>query len=159
MHPLFIEDILNDAERAKVEKLGDADLFILFQGVQLVEEDSGDAIPLLRLEMNQVSLVLSDGVLLSFFNAPTKAIEQCKANIAAPGSRLRTSSCLWLAHMIMDKEVVLPPGVVFRTAPQEGGGGGCPPWTPPPPPLLPFQCLRLTAKMLLRRLRCQEDLN
>ena len=28
----------------------------------------------------------------------------------------------------------------------------------PPPLLLPFQCLRLTAEVLLRRLRCQEDL-
>ena len=28
---------------------------------------------------------------------------------------------------------------------------------PPPPPLLPFQWLTLTAKILLRRLRCQED--
>ena len=34
-----------------------------------------------------------------------------------------------------------------------GGGGGV------PPPPLPFQCLRLTAKILLRRLRCQEDLS
>ena len=33
--------------------------------------------------------------------------------------------------------------------------GGAP---PPPPPSLPFQCLRLTAKILLRRLWCQEDL-
>ena len=33
-----------------------------------------------------------------------------------------------------------------------GGGGGNPPWTPLPP----FQCLRLTAKILLRR---QEDLS
>ena len=33
-------------------------------------------------------------------------------------------------------------------------------YPPPPrtPPLLPFQCLRLTAKILLRPLRCQEDL-
>ena len=39
-----------------------------------------------------------------------------------------------------------------------GEGGGTPPGhPPPPPPLLPFQCLRLTAKILLRRLRCQED--
>ena len=35
--------------------------------------------------------------------------------------------------------------------------GGVPPLDPPPP-LLPFQCLRLTAKILLRPLRCQEDL-
>ena len=36
-----------------------------------------------------------------------------------------------------------------------------PPLDPPPspPPLLPFHCLRLTAKVLLRRLRCQEDLS
>ena len=31
-------------------------------------------------------------------------------------------------------------------------------WTPPCP-LLPFQCLRLTAKILLRCLRCQDDLS
>ena len=29
----------------------------------------------------------------------------------------------------------------------------------PPPPLLPFQRLRLTAKILLWRLRCQADLS
>ena len=33
-------------------------------------------------------------------------------------------------------------------------GGG---YTPCPSPPLPFRCLRLTAKILLRRLRCQED--
>ena len=42
--------------------------------------------------------------------------------------------------------------------PQEEGGGTPPP-PPGPPPLLPFQCLRLTAPILLRRLRCQEDLS
>ena len=36
-------------------------------------------------------------------------------------------------------------------APAEEGGE-------PAPPLLPFQCLRLTAKFLRCRLRCQEDL-
>ena len=38
--------------------------------------------------------------------------------------------------------------------------GGTPPPGPPcpPPPLLRFQCLRLTANILLRRLRSQEDL-
>ena len=53
--------------------------------------------------------------------------------------------------------------------PQEEGG--CPPphrpidcflirsHPPIDPPLLPFQCLRLTAKILPRRLRCQEDLS
>ena len=30
---------------------------------------------------------------------------------------------------------------------------------PPGPPSPPLQCLRLTAKSLLRRLRCQEDLS
>ena len=42
-----------------------------------------------------------------------------------------------------------------------GVGGVPPPPGPPldPPPFLPFQCLRLTAKILLRRLRCQEDLS
>ena len=43
------------------------------------------------------------------------------------------------------------------TAVQRRRRGGTPP-PHDPPPLLPFQCLRLTAKLLLRRLRCQEDL-
>ena len=34
-----------------------------------------------------------------------------------------------------------------------------PPPLDPPPPLLPFQCRRLTAKILLRSLRCQDDLS
>ena len=39
--------------------------------------------------------------------------------------------------------------------PYTAGGGGVP-HLDPPPPLLPFQCLRLTANIFLRRLRCQE---
>ena len=40
-----------------------------------------------------------------------------------------------------------------------GGGGEPPPPLDPPPSLLSFQCLRLTAKILLRRLWHQEDLS
>ena len=51
--------------------------------------------------------------------------------------------------------------VLERPCPVGGGGGHHPPPPRPPwtPPLLPFQCLRLTAKNLRRRLRCQEDLS
>ena len=34
-----------------------------------------------------------------------------------------------------------------------------PPPPPGPPPLLPFQCLRLTARILLRRIRRRKDLS
>jgi len=106
IHPLFMEDILHDAERSKVENLGVDELIVLFQAVQLVEESSpNEVLPMLRLEMNQISLVLQSRVLLSFFNAPSKTVEQCKACIALAGSKLRTSSPHWLVHMIMDKEV------------------------------------------------------
>eukprot|EP00667_Euglena_gracilis_P004903 EG_transcript_4935 len=106
IHPLFVEDILHDAERAKVENLGDGELVVLFQTVQLMEEDDDEeGIPLLRLEMNQVSLVLKGNVLLSFFNSPSKTVEQCKETIAFNSSKFRSSSSHWLVHMIMDKEV------------------------------------------------------
>ena len=45
----------------------------------------------------------------------------------------------------------VPSDVLERPSPQDRGEGDR-------PPLLPFQCLRLTAKVLLRRLRCQQDL-
>ena len=48
-------------------------------------------------------------------------------------------------------------GSIRRAVHRRRRGGYLPPWTPPP--FLPFQCLRLTAKILLRRLRCQEDLS
>ena len=45
-----------------------------------------------------------------------------------------------------------PPAMYWNgRTPQEKGGY--------PPPLLPFQCLRLTAKISLRRLRCHADLS
>ena len=46
-------------------------------------------------------------------------------------------------------------GCIRRAVQLREGGGNTPP--PPRTPLLPFQCLGLTAKFLLRRLRCQED--
>ena len=45
------------------------------------------------------------GALLSFFNSPTKTVEQCKALIRIPNSKLRLTDSHWLLHMIMDKEV------------------------------------------------------
>ena len=68
------------------------------------------------------------------------------------------------AHTVRPAEFK-PPGSDVSEGPYTVGGGGVPPLTPPtslhldpPPPPLPFQCLRLTAQFLLRRLRCQEDL-
>ena len=51
-----------------------------------------------------------------------------------------------------------PPPRDALERPYTVGRVGVPPPGPHlPPPLLPFPCLRLTAKILLRRLRCQED--
>ena len=63
-----------------------------------------------------------------------------------PPASLRPSAPALCAH------VPPYPGMYLNgRTPQEEGGG--------PPPLVPFQCLRLTAKILLRRLRRQEDLS
>ena len=67
--------------------------------------------------------------------------------------RVLRVSCSAVAY----RRIPLPPGCV-RAAVHRRRRGGTPPLDPaPPPPLLPFQCLRLTARILLRRLRCQED--
>ena len=54
-----------------------------------------------------------------------------------------------------------PPQGCITTAVHRRKRGLQPLWTPfpLPSPLLPFQCLRVTAKILLRRLRHQEDLS
>ena len=62
---------------------------------------------------------------------------------------------------LLRPRMCLPSDVLERPC-TVGGGGGVPPPPGPPstspldPPLLPFQCLRLTAKTLLWR---QEDLS
>ena len=56
------------------------------------------------------------------------------------------------------RRVPPPPVGSITTAVHRRRRGGYPPLDPPPHPLLPFQCLRLTPKILLRRLRCQGDL-
>ena len=55
----------------------------------------------------------------------------------------------------------IPQPQAHRTAVHRRRRGGTPPppWTPTSPPFLPFQCLRLTAKILHRRLQRQEDLS
>ena len=50
-----------------------------------------------------------------------------------------------------------PSDVLERPYTARGRGGYIDPPPPRTPPLLPFQCLRLTTKIVLRRLRCQED--
>ena len=79
-----------------------------------------------------------------------------RAPIGTPqrGGRRATGQVLWTAvrgaaggaGRIREP---LPQGCIRTVVHRRRGGG--------PPPLLPFQCLRLTAKILLRRLRCQED--
>ena len=76
---------------------------------------------------------------------------QCPGGLLHGGRGLRQQDWL-LAFPVRTAPGAYPWPVMYQNArtPQEEGGV--------PPLFLPFQCLRLTAKVLLRRLRCQEDL-
>ena len=92
----------------------------------------------------------------------------CQDPVTALELRLRTEvhQCIRVSALVLapldarlQETQVQPHGCVGMAVHRRSQGGTPPPPRPPFSLLLPFQCLRLTAKILLRRLRCQEELS
>lgn len=99
LHPLAVEDLLHQTQRAKVDAYGgeesglQARLFLVAQGMLL---DEG------RLRHEQVSIFLGHRTVLTFQRREGLSWEQIRQRIRMRGSRLRCNDASFLAYSLID---------------------------------------------------------
>jgi magnesium transporter len=94
IHPLALEDIVHVHQRAKVEEYPEH-LLIVMRMAWLSEV----------LETEQLSLVVKDGVLITFQEKPGDSLDPVRKRLQDPRSRLRGSSVAALTHAVLDAVV------------------------------------------------------
>jgi magnesium transporter len=94
LHPLLLEDVLNFDHRPKVEEFQDT-LFVVARMLSLDEETGG-------IEMEQVSFVLSKGMLLSFQERPGDILEPIRERIRRNLGRVRKHGADYLLYALLD---------------------------------------------------------
>ena len=93
LHPLMLEDIINVHQRAKVEEY-DKNLFIVTQCPRAHET---------HMQMEQTSLVLAGGVVLSFQEQPSSLFDPVSQRIQQrKGGRIRLSQADYLTYALLD---------------------------------------------------------
>ncbi len=105
LHPLILEDILNTAERPKIEDYGDY-LFVVLK----VFVRNGNP----EEKMHQVSLVLGPNVVITFQERETGIFDGLKDRIRKGKGRLRKLGADYLAYAIIDGIVDSYFGVLER---------------------------------------------
>ncbi|MBL8002335.1 MAG: magnesium/cobalt transporter CorA [Flavobacteriales bacterium] len=94
LHPLLLEDVLNFDHRPKVEEFQDT-LFVVARMLSLDEETGG-------IEMEQVSFVLSRGMLISFQERPGDILEPIRERIRRNLGRVRKHGADYLLYALLD---------------------------------------------------------
>jgi len=99
LHPLAVEDLLQQSQRSKVEPFGGDDskfmarLFIVTHALQIKEGS---------IHHEQVSIFLGHNTVMTFQNSPSVEWDPIRLRINAPGSRLRHSDASFLAYSLLD---------------------------------------------------------
>jgi magnesium transporter len=93
LHPLILEDILNTAERPKIEDYGEYIFLVLKVFVRNGHPEE---------KMHQVSLVLGPNVVISFQEKETGIFENLRDRIRKGKGRLRKMGADYLAYAIID---------------------------------------------------------
>jgi len=97
LHPLVQEDVLHTNQRPKLEDFGDY-LFIVIKMIQW-NEGNGD------LDVEQVSLVLGEGFVLSFQERPGDVFGPLRERIRTGKGRIRSVGAGYLAYSLLDAVV------------------------------------------------------
>lgn len=93
LHPLAMEDVLNGGQRSKVEIYDEQQVFVVLN------------LPVLRddeLYIEQVSLFLGPGFVVSFHTGPRDAFEAVRQRLRGPVGRFRTSGADYLLYALID---------------------------------------------------------
>lgn len=94
LHPLQMEDVLNDYQRAKVDVFDDHRLFMVSRMT--------DFTPLLEIDDDQLSLFTGPNYVLSFQDDYDDCLDALRARIRANFSNLRRQPILYLAYALTD---------------------------------------------------------
>jgi magnesium transporter len=95
LHPLTLEDVLNCSQRPKIEDYGDYE-FIVAKSLHLVDD---------RLEVEQISLFVGKGWILSFQEAAGDSFEPTRERIRKGRGQIRSSGPDHLAYSLLDSLV------------------------------------------------------
>jgi len=95
MHPLILEDILNTAQRPKIEDLGKY-IFIVLKIFNSQDEKAEG------LEAEQVSIILGGNYVVSFWEKEGKTLDPIRERIRSGKGRLRKMGSDYLTYAIID---------------------------------------------------------
>jgi magnesium transporter len=93
IHPLMMEDVLNDYQRAKVEETEDG-LFLVSRMTEFTSQ--------LDIEDDQLSIFTGDNYILSFQDDYEDCLEAVRQRIRSGRSSIRRRSPLYLAYALTD---------------------------------------------------------
>lgn len=94
LHPLLVEDILNTDHRPKLEEFEDG-LFVIAKMLRLHKGNG-------RPEVEQVSFILSKGVLVSFQERPGDVMDAVRERLRQGLGRARRSGTDYLLYALLD---------------------------------------------------------
>ena len=98
LHPLVQEDILNNAQRQKIDAY-DEYLYLVLHRYELSE------VPQLQLTQDQISLVIGRDLVLSFQERQSKTFEPVRQRLRSEHTSLRKGSVDTLAYSLIDSVV------------------------------------------------------
>ena len=97
LHPLVVEDIVNTAQRPKVEDFGTY-AYIVFKMLRYDDEKGG-------IQSEQVSLILGKGFVLSFQEREGDVFNEVRERLRQGSGRVRRMGPDYLAYALMDAVV------------------------------------------------------
>lgn len=93
LHPLLLEDILNTEQRPKLEDYKD----VLFLVMKMLHWDQEG-----RIQVEQISIVLGEGYVLSFQEFPADVFEPIRNRLRSGRARIRGAGVDYLAYALVD---------------------------------------------------------
>ncbi|MDX1442700.1 MAG: magnesium/cobalt transporter CorA [Gammaproteobacteria bacterium] len=93
LHPLAMEDVINEGQRSKVDVYDDRQVFMVLN-LPLIRDD--------ELVIEQVSLFLGPTYVVSFHNGPNDIMDPIRQRIRGPIGRFRRSQADYLLYALAD---------------------------------------------------------
>lgn len=107
LHPLWLEDVVNVGQRPKLEAASHA-LLVVLRALRSAQPDhglAGASVSRTAFEAEQISLVLGDGLVVTFQERAGDAFEPVRERIRAGRGRIREAGADYLAYALIDMVV------------------------------------------------------